>query len=189
MNNSFYGKAMENLRKRIKVRLVNNAKNNKKYLSKPSFVSQKIFSKTFVAIHQIKSVLTLDKPIYVGFIILNFRKFLMYEFHYKYVGRKYDNSGKLLFTDTDSLFYEIETNYIYKDFYENKSLFDFSNYPEDSKCFDPVNKILIGKMKDEVKRRIINEFVELMSNVYPLVIVNNEEIKKAKGVNENVAKA
>ena len=64
---------MENLRKMIKVRLVNNAKNYKKYISKPSFVSQKIFSKNPVVIHKIKLVLTLGKPIYVGFSILNCR--------------------------------------------------------------------------------------------------------------------
>ena len=74
MNNSVYGKTMENLRKRIKVGLVNNTENYKTYISKPSFVSQKIFNKNFVAIHEMKTVLTLDKPIYVGFSILDLSK-------------------------------------------------------------------------------------------------------------------
>ena len=78
MNNSTFGKTMENLRKRINVRLVNNAGDHKKYVSKPSFVSQKIFSKNFVAIHEIKPVLTLDKAIYVGFSILDLSKLLIY---------------------------------------------------------------------------------------------------------------
>ena len=85
MNNSVYGKAMENLRKRISVRLVNNAKDYKKCVSKPSFISQKIFHKNFLAIHVIKLVLTLDKPMYVGFSTLDFSKLLIYEFHYKYI--------------------------------------------------------------------------------------------------------
>ena len=85
-NNSVCGKTMENLRKRVKFRLVNNAKIYKKYVSKPSFFSKKIFSKNFVAIHEIKPVLTLDKPIYVGFSILHLIKLLMFEFHYKYIG-------------------------------------------------------------------------------------------------------
>ena len=105
MNNSFYGKTMENLGKRVKVTLVNNAKDYKKYVSKPSFFSQKIFSKNFVAIHEIKPVLTLDTPIHVEFSILDLSKLLMYEFHYKYIGPKYDNSAKLLYTNTDSLVY------------------------------------------------------------------------------------
>ena len=83
VNNSNFGKAMENLRKRINVRLVNNAGDYKKYVSKPSFISQKIFSKSFFPIHEIKPVLTIDKPVYVGFSILDLSRLLMYEFHYK----------------------------------------------------------------------------------------------------------
>ena len=89
MNNSTFGKTMENLRKRINARLVNNVKDYRKYVSKPSFVSQKIFCKCFF--------LFSDKPIYVGFSILDLSKFLMHEFHYKYIKRKYN--AKVLFTD------------------------------------------------------------------------------------------
>ena len=97
----------------------------------------------------------------------------MYEFHYKYIGIKYDNSTKLLFTDTDSPVYEIETDDVYEDLYENKNLLDFSDYLEDSKFFDSVNKKVIDKMKDEVKGKIISEFVGLESKMYSLVISNN----------------
>ena len=107
MINSFFGKAMENLAKRINVRLVSNAKDYKKYVSKPSFVSQKIFSKDLVAIHKIKPVLSLNKPIYVRFSVLDLSKLFMYDYHYNYINRKFD--GKLLFTDTDSLTYKIKT--------------------------------------------------------------------------------
>ena len=106
MSNSVFGKAMENLTKRINVELVNNAKDYVRSISKPSFVSQKIFTKHF-AIHEIKPVLTLNKRIYVGFSILDLSKLLMYEFHYKYLKSKF--YAKLLFTDTDSLVYEIKT--------------------------------------------------------------------------------
>ena len=161
MINSVYGKTMENLRTRIKVMLVNNAKDYKTYVSKPSFVSQKIFSKNFVAIHEIKAVLAFDKPIHVGFSILDLSKLLMYEFRYKYIKTKYDNCAKLLFTDTHSLAYEVETDNIYEDFYGDKNLLDFSYYSEDSTFFDSVNKKVIGKVKDEVKGKIISEFVGL----------------------------
>ena len=86
----------------------------------------------------------------------------------------------MLFTDTDSLVYEIETNDVYEDFCEFKHLFDFSDYPEDLNFFDPVNKKVIGKMKDEVKGKIISEFVGLKSKTYSLIIVDGEEVKKAK---------
>ena len=118
--------------------MVNNAKGYVKCISKPIFVSQKIFSKNFVAIHEIKPVLTLSKPICVGFSILDLSKLLMYEFHYKYMKSKFD--AKLFFTDIDSLVYETKTEDIYEDFYQDKNLFDFSDYALDSKFFDPVNK-------------------------------------------------
>ena len=107
-------------------------------ISKPRVVSQKIFSKNFVAIHEIKPVLTLNKPIYVGFSILDLSKYLMYEFYNKYIKSNFD--AKLLVTDTDSLIYEIKTEDVYEDFYQDKNLFDFSDYPLDSKLFNPVNK-------------------------------------------------
>ena len=85
----------------------------------------------------------------------------MYGFHYKHIKRKYD--AKLLFTDTESLVYEIETDDVYEDFYEDKNLFDFSDYLRDSKFFDLANKKVIGKMKDEFRRKIISEYVVLKS--------------------------
>ena len=113
---------------------------------------RKYLAKNFVAIHEIKPVLTLNKPIYVGFSILDLTKYFVYEFHYKYIKSKFD--AKMLFTD--SLVYEIKTEDVYEDFYKDKNLFDFSDYPLDSTFFDPVNKKVIGKMKDEFKGKLIN---------------------------------
>ena len=123
--------------------------------SRPIFVSQKIFSKSFVAAHRIEPVLALNKPIYVGFSILGLSRSLMYEFHYKFIKNKFD--AKLLFTDTDSLVYEIKTKDVYEDFYLDKDLFDLSDYPLLSKFFHPVNKKVVRKMKDEFKGKIISE--------------------------------
>ena len=92
--------------------MVNNAKDYVKCISKPSFVSQKIFNKDFVAIQEIKPVLTLNKSIYVGYSILVLSKLTMYEFHYKYIKSKFD--AKLLFIDTDSLVYELEQKMVMK---------------------------------------------------------------------------
>ena len=77
----------------------------------------------------------LDKPIYVGFSILDLSRLLMHEFHYKYIERKDDNCDKLLFTDTDILVYETETDDVYEVFYGDNNLLDFSDYPKDSKFF------------------------------------------------------
>ena len=121
------------LSKRITVRLVNNAKDYKKWVRRPSFVSHKILSKNVVPIHEIKPVLTLDKPIYVAFSILDLSKHLMYEFHHSYIKSRFN--ANLLFTDTDSLIYEIKADDLYEDFSEDKSLFDFSDYQQDSIFF------------------------------------------------------
>ena len=184
MNNSFVGKTMENLRKRISGKLVNKFKDYVRCISKPSFILQKNFNKHFVAIHEIKPVLIINKPIYVGFSILDLSKLLMYEFHCKYIKSKFD--AKLLFTDTNSLVYEIKTKNVYEDFYQHKNLFDFSDYPLDSKFFDPANTKVIGKMKDEFKGKKINEFVRLKPKMYSLIAVDNEEVTKANGVNKKI---
>ena len=125
---SVYGKTMENLQKRINVRLVNNEKDFLKYTSRPAHVTHKIFGKSFAAIHEIKSILTLNKPIYVGFTVLELSKWLMHDFHYNFIKKHFD--AELLFTDTDSLTYEIKSEDIYEEFFKHIHLFDFSNYPK-----------------------------------------------------------
>ena len=106
----------------------------------------------------------------------------MYEFHYKYI----KSDANLLFTYRDSLVYEIEGEDTYEDFYEDNSLFDFSDYSLNSRFFNPVNKKVISKMKDGFKGKIISEFVGLKSKMYSLIAVDSAELKKAKGVNKNV---
>jgi len=109
MNNSVFGKTMENLWKRVDVRLVTDEKQHVKLASKPTYVSSKIFNKHLVAVHKIKETLKLDKPAYIGMSILDISKTLIYNFRYNYIKKKYKNKVQLLFTDADSLTYEIQT--------------------------------------------------------------------------------
>ena len=164
--NSVYGKTMENLRKRINVRLVNNAKDFLKYTSRPTYVTHKIFGKTYAAIHEIKPELILNNPIYVGFTVLDLSKWKMYDFHYNFIKKNFN--ADLLFTDTDSLVYEIKSKNISEDFFKRKDLFDFSNYSEDSEFFNKTNKRTIGKMKDEFGGVIATESVGLISKMYSI---------------------
>ena len=140
MNNSVFSKTMENLRKRVDVKLVTDEKKLMKLTSKPTFVTSKIFNEKLVAVHKIKETLTLNRPANVGMCILDLSKTLMYDFHYNYIKKKYNDKSKLLFTDTDSLTYEIETEDVYKDFWSDKDKFDNSKYPENSSYFDKSNK-------------------------------------------------
>ena len=116
--NSVYGKTMENLRKRINVRLVNNRKYFLKYTSRPTHITHKTFFKNHAAIHEIKPVLTLNKPIYVGFTVLDLCKWLMYDFHYNLNKNHID--AELLFTDTDSLTYEIKSEDVCEEYFRHK---------------------------------------------------------------------
>ena len=181
MINSAYGKTMENLRKKINVRLVNNKKDFLKYSSRPTHITHKIFDKSYAAIHEIKTVLTFNKPIYVGFTVLELSKWLMYDFHCNFIKKHFD--PKLVFTDTDSLTNEIKSEDVYEEFLKHKHLFDFSNYPKDSKFFDQANKKVIGKMKDESEGKIIDEFVGLKSKMYSMKNIDGKESNTAKGVN------
>jgi hypothetical protein len=128
MNNSVFEKTMENLRKRVDVRLVSDEDKLKKLTSSPTFTSLKIFNEDLVAVKKIKEVLILNKPAHVGMCILELSKTLMYDFHYNYIKKKYGDKSKLLFTDTDDLMYEIKADDVYEDFFKDKKMFDNSDY-------------------------------------------------------------
>ena len=188
MNNSVFGKTMENIRKRVDVRLITNEKKLLKYSSKPTYVSSKIFNQDLVAVHKIKETLTLNKPAYVGMCILDISKTLMYDFHYNYIKKKYGDKAKLLFTDTDSLCYQIEADDIYKDFWNDKNRFDNSDYPESSPYFNNSNNKVLGKFKDETHSNPISEFVGLRSKMYSYLKDDQKGGKTAKGIKKNIIK-
>ena len=188
MNNSVFGKTMENLRKRQNIKLVTDEENLLKWTSKPSFVSFKIFNEDLVAVHKMKPTLTLNRPAYVGMCILDLSKTLMYDFHYNYIKNKYGDKARLMFTDTDSLTYEIGVDDVYQDFWKDKHLFDNSDYPKDSPFFDNTNKKVIGKFKDEAAGLPIVEFVGLRSKMYSLMKDNEQGSRTAKGIKKNVIK-
>ena len=186
MNNSVFGKTMENIRKRVDVRLVTDEKKLLKMTSKPTYVNSKIFNENLVAVHKIKETLTLNRPAYVGMCILDLSKTLMYDFHYNYIKKNYENKVKLLFTDTDSLTYEIEAEDVYKDFWKDREMFDNSDYDENSLFHDKRNKKVIGKFKDEAAGIPITEFVALRSKMYSYMKDNQKGGKTAKGIKKNV---
>ena len=182
MINCIYCESVENIRKRINAKLINDKKPYQEIVNKPNFISQKVIDKNFVAVHCFKKVLILNKPIDFGFCILELQKLLMYQFHYNYV-LKALNDAKLLFTDTESLVYEIKGGNVYEQCYKDKHVFDFSGYPRDSIYYCDLNKKVLGKMKHELNGVKIDEFVGLKNKMYSLIACNDLEINKAKGVN------
>ena len=89
MINSVYGKTMENLQKRINERLVNKAEEFLKHTTKQTYFIHKTFGKDYAAIHEIKPVLILNKPIYIGSTVLDLSKCKMYYFHYNFIKKNY----------------------------------------------------------------------------------------------------
>ena len=190
MNNSVFGKTMENIRNRVDIRLVTNEDQARKLISKPNYQHRTIFCENLTAIHMSKTIIFFNKPVYLGMCILDLSKTLMYDFRYNYIKQKYKENAELLFTDTDSLMYEITT----EDFYKNISpdvdeKFDTSNFEKDHISGVPtdVNKKVIGMMKDEAGGKQITEFVGLRSKLYSFKIDDKEE-KKCKGVKKSEVK-
>ena len=180
MNNAIFGKTMENVRKRIDVELVHRDRRFQKVVAKPTFHRFRIFNEDLVGVHLLKCKLMCDKPIQTGLAILDLSKTLMYSFHYDYMKQKYPDC-RLLFTDTDSLCYDILTEDIYKDMKEDEDLFDTSDYPKEHFLHSEVNKKVLGKMKDECAGIPIQEFVGLRPKMYS-ILYGDKEKKAAKGV-------
>ena len=191
MNNSVFGKTMENIRNRVDIRLVTRVSQAKRLTCKPNYQHHTIFSKNRAAVHMKKVKLYFNKPVYLGMSILDLSKTLMYDFHYNYIKPKYGENAKLLFTDTDSLAYEIQTEDFYRDISSDVELrFDTSNYPKDhpSGILTGVNKKVIGMFKDEASGKQIAEFVGLRAKLYSYRVEESYEEKKCKGVKKVVIK-
>ena len=192
MNNSVFGKTIENIRKRQNIILLDNREKAVKLSSRPNFNRATIFDRNLIAVHMKKTEVFFNKPVYVGQAILDLSKTLMFDFHYNYIQNKYGhNRAKLLFTDTDSLMYEITTDDIYKDISKDiKRKFDTSDYPPDhpSGILTGVNKKVIGMFKDEVAGRQITHFVGLRPKLYSFKVEGEKANKKCKGIKKNVVK-
>ena len=193
MNNSVFGKTMENIRNRVDVKLVNTEEKFKKLVAKPNFKGPpKIFSENLISVHMKKTSLTMNKPVYLGMCILDLSKTIMFDFHYNYIKPKYGDKAKLLFTDTDSLMYEIETEDFYKDISGDvKNRFDTSDYPENHPSGIPtgINKKVLGMFKDEAAGKIIKEFVGLCAKLYSFKMEEGGESKRCKGVKKQVVES
>ena len=190
MNNSVFGKTCENMRTRVDIKLVSSEKQAIKLIAKTSYDTRTIFDENLIAIHMKRTKLYYNKPIYLGMSILDLSKTLMYDFHYNYIKSKYGDRAKLLFTDTDSLAYEIKTDDFYADIAPDiRSRFDTSDYPKDhpSGIETGMNKKVIGMFKDEAAGKQIEEFVGLRSKLYSYKMAG-VDYKKAKGVKKNVVK-
>lgn len=183
MNNAVFGKTMENMRGRVDIQLYTDEKLALKQFAKPQYLQSKIYSEELIAIKKVKKEVKLDKPIYVGVAVLDLSKLHMYKFHYDFIKEKYAEKATLLFTDTDSLTYHIETEDLYKDMDDNKELFDRSGYNGTGyRSCDNMNKKVIGKFKDETDGKPIIEFCGLRSKMYSVLLDDGKQKMTGKGI-------
>ena len=182
MNNSVFGKTMENIRKHRNIKLVTTDKKGSKLVSEPNYHTINLISEDLSTIEMKKTKVKMNKPIYLGLSILEISKTLMYEFRYDYMKSKYANNVKLCYTDTDSFIINIKTNDFYEDVVSDvENRFDTSNYEVKRPLPMGKNKKVIGLMKDELGGKIITEFVTLRPKTYSFLTDDGKEDKKAKG--------
>ena len=178
MNNSVFGKTMENIRKHREIKSVTTDNKRSKLVSEPNYHTINLISEDLSIIEMKKAKVKMNKPIYLGLSILEISKILMYEFWYDYMKPKYGNNVKLCYMDTDSLIMNIETNDFYKDITSDADKrFDTSNYEVNRPLPKGKNEKVIGLMKDE-KNFIIKKMIKF--DDYKKCLLNNKVILKSQ---------
>ena len=191
INNSVFGKIMENVGKRRDIKLVTTEEKRIKLVSEPNYHTTKQFSENLLAIEMKKAKVKMNKPVYLGMSILDISKTLIYEFWYDYIKPKYKDKAKLCYMDTDSFVINIFTENVFEDINNDVARwFDTPNYDENDKRPLPIgkNKKVIGLFKDESAGKIMKKFCALRAKTYAHLMDDDSEKKKAKGTKKCVIK-
>ena len=191
MNNSAFGKTRENVRNHRDIKLVTSEKRRKRLVSQPNYHSCKKFSDNLIAIEMKKTIVKMNKPLYLGASILDISKTLMYKFWYDYLKPKYGGRVKLCYTDTDSFIIYIKTEDFFGDISNDiEKWSDTSNFDKNDKRALPTgkNKKVPGLFKDELGRKIIIEVIALRPKTYAYLDDDGNDHKKAKGAKRCVIK-
>jgi hypothetical protein len=193
LSNSLFGKTIERPEKRCRVVLTDSAAQHEKLVGSPCYKSSKIINEQLVGVTMGYAEVEVKKPFYIGMTILELAKRWMYRFHYLVMKPHFGSHIQLLYTDTDSLLYEITSNSLIPAFQKLSQHFDFSNYPPTHPLFDASRTRLPGLFKDEAAGKTVTEFVGLRAKMYAYTVVDHEcgkvqENKAAKGVKASVIK-
>ena len=189
MNNSVFGKTMENVRNHRDIKLVTSDKRRKRLVSEPNYDSHKKFSEHLMAIEMEKKRVKMTKPLYLGMSIFDISKTVCMNFGM--IKPKYGYRGKLCYTDTDRFIIYIKTKYFFEDISNDvDTWFDTSNYDENDKRLLPVgkNKKVPGLFKDELEVKIIIEVVALRPKTYAYLMNDGSNHKKTKATKKCVIK-
>lgn len=188
MNNSFFGRSCMNVRKQVNVKIAVNEKETKKHLASSALEYFSPINDSCVLFKKKKSTLCLNKPIYVGFSVLELSKLHMYRLFYDVFKKHYKEKVSLLYMDTDSFTLEVECEDFYKDMNDKlPKIFDTSNYPKSHFLFCNSNENKLGYFKDETKGVPIKEFCCLKPKMYSYIFGDSHK-STAKGVKKSVLK-
>lgn len=195
MNNSVYGKTMENVEKRRNIFISthwenkSNKRGARSLIANPFFHSRTILDENFVIIEHEKNKIFLNKPTYVGFSVLDISKLRMYDFYYNYLKPKFQTNLRLVYTDTDSFIISVKTDDFYNDIKKDvekinsDAIFDTSDYPQNNIYNFPLNnKKVIGLMKDENNGKPMKEVICLQPKTYYFTVEDGNSTCKAKGI-------
>ena len=183
MNNTVFGKTMENVRNHRDIKIVTINKQRNKLASEPNYHTTKRISKNLLIMEIKKVEVKMNELVYLGQAILDISKTLMHKFWYKYIKLKYEDKARLCYMDTESFVINIKTEYFYKDISNNvEKWFDTSNYEKNDERPLPIgkNKKVIGLFKDELGGKIITEFCALRAKAYAYLLEDGSQHKKAK---------
>ena len=183
--NSLFGKSIENKRKYSNIKVALNHNQLIKGLRNPLFDEFMILDQNKAFLKCRKTKVMMDKPIFLGFTVLELSKLHMYYLHYDVFKNYYGNNLKLIYTDTDSFIYHIKTTDIFRDFQFFSDIMDFCDYPKDHPLYSEINKKVLGKLKDEMAGDVISEVIALKSKMYYIDSPKKQQ-KRAKGVIKSV---
>jgi len=189
--NAFFGKTCENVRNRVNLQLVADPDKLVKLASKATFKRSEIINSDLVLVEAARTKIELNKPIAIGFSILDLSKLIMYQFYYDCLLPKYGDKLQLCFTDTDSFICHIETNDLHADMMEDLEWYDTSNFDKDHPLFSNANKRVLGKFKSETGDSLPSEFCGLRSKMYSLFTPSenaSKSFRKAKGIPKSYVK-
>ena len=183
-NNAIYGKMLQDITKQTDVKITRDNNKAMKWFGYPQF-KDATFTNGMYQIKCDKKEVLYNRATYIGSTILDLSKLLMYDFHYNYMKKKYKENVELIYTDTDSFVYDIKTDDLYQEMYNDEEYYDLSEVKIDSFISDE-NIKRPGKFKDETYMKPITEFIALNPKVYSFIVYGDKERhSKAKGVTKS----
>ena len=190
MNNAVYGKTLENMRNRVKMRVITDGDKMERYIRNPEFYGSILINDDVAIVTKRVKIAKLKTPVFIGGTVLDNSKHLMYDFKYRHGRQIFGEDMRIAYMDTDSFIikHNLSNEELEQRIKEHQNLFDLSNYPVDHPLYSKVNKKVIGKMKNEVAGTMIKEFCGLRPKCYAYRTTDDKVTKKSKGVKRKIVK-